>query len=680
MTNGHLSCDGLDRPTLAEYSIDESNEAFTMDDLGNRDSVIIRDGNNVNYDIDNLKSKRGNAGGKGLKSESRRAETVRDHIHAWPASSTGTCWNTSKKMDRKVKIVNYIRWLSLRLDQYPIKKIKSKVEPSKKNGLSIGKRIKKGLRTIGLMVALWSQVLSTPSAIADTIFKSEIQRDIEAHLSKLNDCLKTFLHQDRIRGFYDYQDQRWPLVYERLDPTRIDIPKGAWPLDNEKGFGSFLRSINDLHIIVDNPNTNPKDRVPIFEGVTKLIYDNPFLQYQAFYYSGDGRFGKGEVAKVPNNIFVQFMSKQLMLLALKALPGLNPENEKKLLVSSLFPNEPNGRTGASLFYKHGVLLVGFGIQPDVDKRLYTRGLPPEKAWKSVKGGMHAFGSLGYAYFIDDYIREINRLFDLYPRHLVSAGKPFISITVHGGYYINEMDDFANKYYPMHAGAYKWLGYLHGEDLNTFGSGVSIQAGMTKARFRTTSMYGEPSLVLPSHGLYNNFSHELTHYLHATVAHERPDFRKRLNELIDLGVKEKSNIRAIDCDLEKFGGSGIPAYEWFRKNPQEFVATVANVAHVNPIAVLRWCVALATSRDEKIQPLNHMLWMLDAHSLDSKFKETNKSFMPTLQPTGYGYNRVNFNLERDEQGRITSMSWFGGKIGLIYGDDGFARVSKAMVSR
>jgi hypothetical protein len=38
---------------------------------------------------------------------------LRDHSHAWPASSTGACWDTSKTMDRKVKIVNYIRWLSL---------------------------------------------------------------------------------------------------------------------------------------------------------------------------------------------------------------------------------------------------------------------------------------------------------------------------------------------------------------------------------------------------------------------------------------------------------------------------------------------------------------------------------------------------------------------------------------
>jgi len=57
--------DNLDRLTLVEYSINDSNEVFAIDDLGNRDSVNVRDGNSVNYD-----------------------------------------------MDKTVKIVNYIRWLS----------------------------------------------------------------------------------------------------------------------------------------------------------------------------------------------------------------------------------------------------------------------------------------------------------------------------------------------------------------------------------------------------------------------------------------------------------------------------------------------------------------------------------------------------------------------------------------
>jgi RHS repeat-associated protein len=44
--------DNLDRLTLAEYSIDDNNEAFTIDDLGNRDLVNVRDGSNVDYVID----------------------------------------------------------------------------------------------------------------------------------------------------------------------------------------------------------------------------------------------------------------------------------------------------------------------------------------------------------------------------------------------------------------------------------------------------------------------------------------------------------------------------------------------------------------------------------------------------------------------------------------------------
>ena len=43
----------LDTLTPAGYNIDESNEAFTIGDLGNRDSATVRDGNKkvkiVNY-------------------------------------------------------------------------------------------------------------------------------------------------------------------------------------------------------------------------------------------------------------------------------------------------------------------------------------------------------------------------------------------------------------------------------------------------------------------------------------------------------------------------------------------------------------------------------------------------------------------------------------------------------
>ena len=55
MTSGRSTCDGLDRPTLAEYSIDEGDSPFTMDDAGNGNSVNPpRRGNNVDDAIDNL--------------------------------------------------------------------------------------------------------------------------------------------------------------------------------------------------------------------------------------------------------------------------------------------------------------------------------------------------------------------------------------------------------------------------------------------------------------------------------------------------------------------------------------------------------------------------------------------------------------------------------------------------
>jgi len=46
--------DNLDGLTVAEYGIDDSNEAFTIDDLGNRKKVNVRDGNDITYTVDDL--------------------------------------------------------------------------------------------------------------------------------------------------------------------------------------------------------------------------------------------------------------------------------------------------------------------------------------------------------------------------------------------------------------------------------------------------------------------------------------------------------------------------------------------------------------------------------------------------------------------------------------------------
>ncbi len=49
-----FSYDDLDRLLSAQYGVDESNEVFTIDDLGNRSKVNLRDTADVNYVIDNL--------------------------------------------------------------------------------------------------------------------------------------------------------------------------------------------------------------------------------------------------------------------------------------------------------------------------------------------------------------------------------------------------------------------------------------------------------------------------------------------------------------------------------------------------------------------------------------------------------------------------------------------------
>jgi RHS repeat-associated protein len=59
--------DNLDRLTMAEYGVDETNEIFTMDDLGNRDLVNLRDDSNEDYVIDNITNRYTSVGGDNLE-------------------------------------------------------------------------------------------------------------------------------------------------------------------------------------------------------------------------------------------------------------------------------------------------------------------------------------------------------------------------------------------------------------------------------------------------------------------------------------------------------------------------------------------------------------------------------------------------------------------------------------
>ena len=42
------------RFSIAEYGLDEANEVFTMDDIGNRSNGNVRDESEMNYVVDNL--------------------------------------------------------------------------------------------------------------------------------------------------------------------------------------------------------------------------------------------------------------------------------------------------------------------------------------------------------------------------------------------------------------------------------------------------------------------------------------------------------------------------------------------------------------------------------------------------------------------------------------------------
>jgi hypothetical protein len=164
-------------------------------------------------------------------------------------------------------------------------------------------------------------------------------------------------------------------------------------------------------------------------------------------------------------------------------------------------------------------------------------------------------------------------------------------------------------------------------------------------------------------------HEVTHYLHTTIAHNRPDYADRLNRIIALGVRERSNIRDIDSDISNFAGQ--PAYDWFRQAPQEMVATAANVVSVDPLAVLTWCEAVSQGSNGVVGPLNHFLWFIDAHSLDKDFHETESTFLLTLQPTGRRFTRIDCRIKRDSKGRIRVLITPDRQVGFTYDQDGFA---------
>lgn len=495
--------------------------------------------------------------------------------------------------------------------------------------------------------------------------------DGRVYTARIRTVLENYVRQGRFGGFYDFQEPGRTIVHSNLEPAKIDLPASAWPRDEENGFGAFLEAIKELSKWGDRPGLTPADRRRIFSDVLKFFEDYPFLGYQSYYRD---EVSDAPSPAVPNNIFVQYMSRRLLLAALAFQPGADVPEERRVMAQSLFPANPNGRAGAALLERHGVLLAGFGVRADVDAALHQTPLVV-KGWKSTKGSLHGGGVFDYSYFSEDYIAEVSHLLDLIPKHLISGGattKPLTSITCHGYNYIYEMEDFARKFFAADADSRSWLGYLHGQTLNVFGlATVRFSDGVSKLKFRTQSVADGLPAVVPVHGALLTLVHEVTHYLDATIAQKRPDYAKRLRQIIELGVRERSNIRAIDSKIEDFAGSGQPAYAWFRQVPQEMAATAANVVSVDPLTVLDWCKAISQGSNGVAGPLNHFLWFVDAHSLDKDFRETEKSFLLTLQPEGIHFSRIDCQLKRNAQGRIETLSLPGRQIKFDYDKDGFA---------
>jgi hypothetical protein len=522
-----------------------------------------------------------------------------------------------------------------------------------------------------LALLAFCELISGTLALA----QPEPAADGRVYTTQIRTALENYVRQGRFGGFYDFKEPGQTIVHSNMDPAKIDLPAGAWPTNRETGLGAFLEAIKELTKCCDRSDLALAVRSRIFSDLLKLFDDYPFLRYQSYY-----RDAASSVPPptVPNNIFVQYMSRRLLLLALAFQPGADVPAERRLLAQSLFPKSANGRAGATLLEHHGVLLAGFGVRADVDAALHRTPLVV-KGWKSAKGSLHGGGVFDYSYFTEDYISEVSHLLDLIPKHLIAGGgtvKPLTTITCHGYNYIYEMEDFAQRFFAAEADSRSWLGYLHGQSLNVFGlATIRFSDGIGRLRFRTHAAAEGPQTVVLAHGALVTLMHEVTHYLDATLAQKRPDYTKRLQRIIALGIRERSNIRAIDSKMEDFAGSGQPAYTWFQQVPQEMAATAANVVGVDPVTVLEWCKTIAQGSNGVVAPLNHFLWFVDAYSLDKDFRETENSFLLTLQATGRRCLRMDCQIKRDTQGRIATLSIPGRQTRFDYDKDGFAHLSE-----
>ena len=498
----------------------------------------------------------------------------------------------------------------------------------------------------------------------------------EDDLAVLLASLHAYVETEPCQGFYDYAAGA-PVDLADLNPDNIEVPPTAWPRRGEEGLPSFCGALRRLETAAKETPMTERDRLKFLGALLEVFDRFPFLKFQAYYGSPDGRFHVKRFGHVTNNVFTVFMSRRLMILAVEIEARLEDREKAISLVSaSLFPQTENGRAGAAVYQESTILVVGIGTQRDTDLGKFRKakwGIS-QPGWKQVGGGTHRGGRYIYAHLPDWFLRETARFLAMYPKHLLAADDGVRNLKVissHGLYYAGEMEDFARRYFPQWSRKRAWMGHLNGQSINIFGPGAHRARGLLSIRYRTESQRGDRPIELPYHKTLRVLCHEVMHPVHSGLFRARKDYQGRLDALLDLGVRERSCIQTICKGLEDYTATET-AYDYFRKRPQETIAGFATVAFVDPICFLEWCVAIA-QREQVVEPLNHTLLVLDLLSLDTNFRETNTSFIPTMQPTGGALRKIPFALQRDEKRRIVSLEVEGYRLELAYVKSGFAKV-------
>lgn len=461
-------------------------------------------------------------------------------------------------------------------------------------------------------------------------------------VARLQVVLKAYVDQPEVLDFYDYRTSPAPLDLTKLKAEDgIVVPATAWPRNETLGFPAFLAALDELRSGLDQAGET--ERSATASALCDLLDQYPFLKVQAFDGGGDNRLpGPGAYAGIRNTFFSQYMSRWLLL----TLADLRPSGALKSadFCRSAFPETSNGRAAAALYRRHQVLM-------------FTIAVPwtPEVAFP-----------------VPQY-EAVSATLDEIPRHLLAGRNPseqLHSVTAHGGYYSREADDYHRLCLPDSALGAKWLAdgaWRGGNQLNIFvGRDGSPETDVGWHSFRSGPDEGR-RLVRES-AFLAAFAHELTHWIDYTRTVRRPELWQQQLRLLDLGLAEGSSVRGVDCDK---WGAQFPC-EFFKSAPQEALASFSNVFYTDPQAFADWAVSSARADPPRLEPLNYLLHAIDTFSLDENYHETGRSFWLSAQPTGARFTRDALTLERDEQGRVTSVrSESGCLLDLHYRPDGWA---------